>query len=69
MFTMEELNELVSAIFKLIEKKADVTFTIPAALNGQITPGETDIYKFTAEKGKKITFQFFGRYFNRLVIR
>ena len=27
MFTMEELNELVSAIFKLIEKKADVTLT------------------------------------------
>ena len=25
MFIMEELNELVSAIFKLIEKKADVT--------------------------------------------
>ena len=25
--TMEELNELVSAIFKLIEKKADVTLT------------------------------------------
>lgn len=27
MFTMQELNELVSAIFKLIEKKADVTLT------------------------------------------
>ena len=27
MFTMEELNELVSAIFKMIEKKADVTLT------------------------------------------
>ncbi|MBR7131399.1 MAG: PPC domain-containing protein, partial [Lentisphaeria bacterium] len=49
------------------QKKADVTFTIPAALNGQITPGETDIYKFTAEKGKKITFQFFGRYFNPFI--
>lgn len=27
MFTMEELNELVSAIFKFIDKKADVSLT------------------------------------------
>ena len=36
-------------------------FTIPAVLNGQIYPGETDVFTFSAKRGEKITFQARGR--------
>ena len=41
--------------------------TVPCAINGQITPGETDYYKFNAKKDEIITFQLLGRYFNPFI--
>ncbi|MBR2357921.1 MAG: PPC domain-containing protein [Lentisphaeria bacterium] len=43
------------------------TFTVPSAINGQITPGETDRYKFNAKKNEVITFQLYGRFFNPFI--
>lgn len=43
------------------------TFTVPCAINGQITPGETDHYKFNAQKNEVITFQLYGRFFNPFI--
>lgn len=41
--------------------------TVPCAINGQITPGETDHYKFNAKKNETITFQLLGRFFNPFI--
>ena len=42
-------------------------FKIPGVINGQITPGETDSFRFAAKKGEKITFQLLGRFFNPFI--
>ena len=42
-------------------------FTVPAVLNGQIMPGETDRFTFEAKKNEVITFKLLGRYFNPFI--
>ena len=42
-------------------KPPKYTFTLPAVINGQIMPGETDRWHFTAGKGEKVVFQTFAR--------
>ena len=46
-------------VFK--EPVGPVHFHIPVVLNGQIYPGETDVFTFNAKRGEKITFQARGR--------
>ncbi len=41
--------------------------TVPCAINGQITPGETDTYEFELKKGEQITFKLLGRFFNPFI--
>jgi len=41
--------------------------TVPSAVNGQITPGECDRYKFKAVKDQVITFKLYGRFFNPFI--
>lgn len=36
-------------------------FRVPAVLNGQIMPGETDFFRFHAEGGETLTFTMLGR--------
>ena len=45
-------------------KRKPVLFTIPAAVNGQIEPGETDLFKFKLAKGEKVCFALKGRILN-----
>ena len=40
---------------------------VPSAVNGQITPGETDRYNFKAVKDQVITFKLLGRFFNPFI--
>ena len=42
-------------------KKPKYEFRIPTVINGQIMPGETDSWFFTAKKGEKLVFQTFAR--------
>ena len=42
-------------------KKPKYEFRLPTVLNGQIMPGETDRWHFTARKGEKVVFQTFAR--------
>ena len=42
-------------------KRPKYEFRIPTVLNGQIMPGETDRWFFTAKKGEKLVFQTFAR--------
>ncbi len=44
------------------KKPAVTTFAVPAAINGQIMPGETDYFNFTASKGQIITFTMIARH-------
>ncbi|MBR7104660.1 MAG: hypothetical protein IKC65_06935 [Lentisphaeria bacterium] len=41
--------------------KGESSFTAPCVLNGQIMPGETDIFNFEAKKGETLYFDFKGR--------
>ena len=45
-------------------KRKPVLFTIPSAVNGQIEPGETDLFKFKLGKGEKVYFALKGRILN-----
>jgi len=45
-------------------KRKPVLFTIPSAVNGQIEPGETDLFKFKLGKGEKVCFALKGRILN-----
>lgn len=42
-------------------QKPKYEFRIPTVLSGQIMPGETDRWFFTAKKGEKLVFQTFAR--------
>ena len=42
-------------------KKPKYEFRLPCVINGQIMPGETDRWFFTAKKGNKLVFQTFAR--------
>ena len=42
-------------------KKPKYEFSLPAVINGQIMPGETDRWFFTARKGEKLVFRTFAR--------
>ena len=42
-------------------KKTKYGFSLPTVINGQIMPGETDRWHFTARKGEKVVFQTFAR--------
>ena len=42
-------------------KKPKYEFRLPTVINGQIMPGETDRWFFTAQKGEKLVFQTFAR--------
>ena len=48
-------------------KKTVPEITIPAAINGQITPGEIDHFQFKLAKGKTVSFKLLGRYFNAFI--
>ncbi len=48
-------------------KKIMPEITVPSAVNGQITPGETDRYNFQAVKNQIITFKLRGRFFNPFI--
>ncbi|MBO4648372.1 MAG: hypothetical protein J5806_09470 [Lentisphaeria bacterium] len=43
------------------KKNPKYTFTLPCVINGQIMPGETDVWHFTAKKDEKLVFQTFAR--------
>ena len=43
------------------KKKPKYQFRLPAVLNGQIMPGETDRWHFNARKGEKLVFRTFAR--------
>lgn len=43
------------------QKRRKYEFTLPAVINGQIMPGETDIWHFKAQKGEKLVFHAFAR--------
>jgi len=43
------------------KKSPKYTFTLPCVINGQIMPGETDVWHFSAKKGEKLVFQTFAR--------
>ena len=45
-------------------KRKPVLFTIPSAVNGQIDPGETDLFKFKLAKGETVHFALKGRILN-----
>lgn len=62
-FFVDTLPEFREPFFPLPPKKAEPgVFSIPGVLNGQIMPGETDSYKFSAKKGETITFTMIARY-------
>ncbi|MBR4665457.1 MAG: hypothetical protein IKO93_16450, partial [Lentisphaeria bacterium] len=42
-------------------KKPKYEFRLPTVINGQIMPGETDRWFFTAKKGEKLVFRTFAR--------
>lgn len=61
-FYVDTLPEKREPYFKLPPGKPEIpSFTIPAVINGQILPGATDSWNFTAKKGDTITFQTFAR--------
>ena len=43
------------------QKRGPYVFKMPAVLNGQIMPGETDVWHFDARKGDRLVFQTFAR--------
>lgn len=43
------------------QKRQKYQFDLPAAIDGQIMPGETDIWHFTAKKDEKLVFRTFAR--------
>ena len=43
------------------QKRRKYEFTFPAVINGQIMPGETDVWHFKAQKGERLVFQTFAR--------
>ncbi len=43
------------------DKKPKYEFSLPAVINGQIMPGETDRWFFSAKKGEKLVFRTFAR--------
>jgi len=43
------------------QKRAKYEFNLPSVLNGQIMPGETDVWHFYARKGDRLVFQTFAR--------
>lgn len=49
------------------EKPVVQEVTLPASLNGQVLPGETDIFRVRMEKGKPYYFKLFGRFFKPYV--
>ena len=62
-FFVDTLPEYREPFFPLPPKKPEPgAFAVPGVLNGQIMPGETDSYKFTAKKGETITFTMTARY-------
>ena len=48
-------------------QKKPVAFTIPAALNGQIMPGESDKFTFQMKKDETVSFRLLGRYLNPFI--
>lgn len=48
-------------------KRAPVFFTVPSAVNGQIEPGETDLFKFRMKKNEVCHFQLWGRKLNPFI--
>ena len=61
-FYIDTLREVREPRFTLPgQKRPRVDFTVPAVLNGQILPGETDVFYFRARKGEKISFVVRGR--------
>ncbi len=61
-FFVGEYAEVRDPYFPLPpEKPGKPEFRIPAVLNGQIMPGETDFFRFHAEKGETLTFTMLGR--------
>ncbi|MBQ7393050.1 MAG: hypothetical protein IJV89_01695 [Lentisphaeria bacterium] len=48
-------------------KKEIPEFTLPASVNGQIRPGETDEYKVRLKAGTRCYFKLYGRFFKPYV--
>ena len=61
-FHISTYGELRDPYFPLPPEKTGIPeFQAPAVLNGQIMPGETDYFRFRAEKGEILTFSLLGR--------
>ena len=61
-FYVDELPEVLEPFHPVPPRKPPkYEFKLPAVINGQIMPGETDVWYFTAKKGEKLVFQTFAR--------
>ena len=61
-FYIDTVPEYREPRFILPERpRPPVGFTVPAVLNGQILPGETDVFSFTAKMGEVLTFDVKAR--------
>ena len=61
-FYVDTLPEVKESYFTVPpRKRLPEKFSVPGVLNGQIMPGETDIWEFSAKKGEKIVFRTFAR--------
>lgn len=49
------------------EKKQIPSFELPASVNGQIRPGETDIFHVRLKANQRCYFKFYGRFFKPYV--
>ncbi len=61
-FFVSDFDEVRDPYFPLPPNKIKTPeFKIPAILNGQIMPGETDYFTFDAKRGEILTFTMLGR--------
>lgn len=61
-FHVDTLPEIKESYFTVPpRKRLPEKFSVPGILNGQIMPGETDLWEFSAKKGEKIIFRTFAR--------
>ena len=59
----EQKSQIAKTAFgpKNTKAKADINFSLPATVNGQILPGEVDRWRFGAKKGQKLVISVAAR--------